>query len=152
MKILHSEVTRILKDVNDVFGYPLLMKFLMEFVNIVCIVHHYAICSLFSVCGVFAARGSVNALYSSVVILGHLPVVDVVLIVTVCELIYAEQRETTKLIQGFMKEDDKVEKDIVNLDLKNSVVEARNEVYVLDNKICVATVAPKIEHNCLWVF
>lgn len=94
IKKLHSDITQICREINNIFSIPLLMKFLSEFIMIFTTIHYFiAGYTLKSEIG----RKTIVKYYLTMV-MGHLPLYQMAVVMIVCEYIYNEHRITGKLL------------------------------------------------------
>lgn len=94
IKKLHSDVTQVCKEVNNIFSIPLLMKFLSEFIMIFTTIHYFIAGYTYKN---EIGRKTVVKYYLTMV-MGHLPLYEMAVVMVVCESIYNEHKSTGKLL------------------------------------------------------
>lgn len=97
IKNLHSDITQTCTELNKIFSFPLLMKFLCEFIIIFTTIHYFiAGYTLKSDMG----RKTIWKYYLSTLI-SHPPLYEILVVMIVCEVIYTEHSTTGKLLYLF---------------------------------------------------
>lgn len=148
IKKLHSDITQVCREVNNIFSVPLLMKFLCEFVIIFTTIHYFIAGYTFK--SEIGRKTLIN--YYITTVIGHLPFYEIVVIMIVCECICNEHKSTGKLINlvRISTYRDCSKAVVIYLNNANVFLITLNPIF-LDFQLCLTVVASEIEYYSLWI-